>query len=52
MIDVRPGNHRFWPALALERRSVGWWADPGAGYVLLYYAAREGRTALGHGTKN
>jgi divalent metal cation (Fe/Co/Zn/Cd) transporter len=23
-----------------------WWADPAAGYVLLFYAAREGRTAL------
>jgi len=26
-----------------------WWADPVAGYVLLYYAAREGRAALRHG---
>jgi hypothetical protein len=25
-----------------------WWADPMAGYVLLFYAAREGRAALGH----
>ncbi len=25
-----------------------WWADPMAGYVLLYYAAVEGRAALGH----
>ncbi len=23
-----------------------WWADPAAGYVLVYYAAREGRAAL------
>ena len=25
-----------------------WWADPLAGYVLLYYAAREAREALTH----
>lgn len=25
-----------------------WWADPVAGYVLLYYAAIEGRAALRH----
>jgi divalent metal cation (Fe/Co/Zn/Cd) transporter len=25
-----------------------WWADPAAGYVLVYYGAREAREALGH----
>jgi len=25
-----------------------WWADPAAGYVLVYYGAREGREALTH----
>jgi divalent metal cation (Fe/Co/Zn/Cd) transporter len=25
-----------------------WWADPMAGYALLFYAAREGKAALGH----
>ena len=25
-----------------------WWADPLAGYVLLYYAIREAREALTH----
>jgi divalent metal cation (Fe/Co/Zn/Cd) transporter len=25
-----------------------WWADPAAGYVLVYYAAREAREILGH----
>lgn len=24
-----------------------WWADPAAGYILLYYSAREARIALG-----
>jgi divalent metal cation (Fe/Co/Zn/Cd) transporter len=29
--------------------SLGWWwADPAAAYVLVYYAAREARTALAH----
>ena len=29
--------------------SIGWWwADPLAGYVLLYYAVREAREALAH----
>ncbi len=23
--------------------ALGWWADPAAGYVLVYYAAREGK---------
>ena len=26
-----------------------WWADPVAGYVILYYAVREARSSLGHG---
>jgi len=25
-----------------------WWADPAAGYVLVYYGAREARVALAH----
>jgi divalent metal cation (Fe/Co/Zn/Cd) transporter len=25
-----------------------WWADPAAGYVLVYYGAREGHAALTH----
>jgi divalent metal cation (Fe/Co/Zn/Cd) transporter len=25
-----------------------WWADPAAGYVLVYYGAREARSALAH----
>jgi divalent metal cation (Fe/Co/Zn/Cd) transporter len=25
-----------------------WWADPGAGLVIIYYALRESREALGH----
>jgi divalent metal cation (Fe/Co/Zn/Cd) transporter len=25
-----------------------WWADPATGYVLVYYGAREARTALAH----
>jgi len=25
-----------------------WWSDPGVGYILVYYAAREGRAAFGH----
>ena len=25
-----------------------WWADPAAGYVLVYYGVREAREALGH----
>ena len=25
-----------------------WWADPAAGYVLLYYALREARSSLKH----
>ena len=27
---------------------LGWWADPAAGHVLLYYAIRESREALTH----
>lgn len=26
-----------------------WWADPAAGYVILYYAVREARTSFQHG---
>ena len=25
-----------------------WWADPAAGYVILYYALREAWNSLGH----
>jgi len=34
--------------LLLNALAGWWWADPGAGYVLLYYAAREGSGALRH----
>jgi divalent metal cation (Fe/Co/Zn/Cd) transporter len=33
--------------LALNTALGWWWADPAAGYVLVYYAAREARAALG-----
>jgi divalent metal cation (Fe/Co/Zn/Cd) transporter len=29
--------------LALNAAASWWWADPAAGYVLVYYAAREVR---------
>ena len=32
--------------LALNAGLGWWWADPIAGYVLVYYAAREARTIL------
>lgn len=32
--------------LALNALMGWWWADPMAGYVLLYYATREGTAAL------
>jgi hypothetical protein len=31
------------PGLALNAASGWWWADPAAGYVLVFYAAREVR---------
>jgi divalent metal cation (Fe/Co/Zn/Cd) transporter len=34
--------------LALNASLGWWWADPMAGYVLLYYAVREARDALAH----
>ena len=34
--------------LALNALLGWWWADPLAGYVLLYYAVREARAALTH----
>lgn len=34
--------------LVLNASLGWWWADPLAGYVLLYYAAREAREALAH----
>jgi divalent metal cation (Fe/Co/Zn/Cd) transporter len=33
--------------LALNAAAGWWWADPAAGYVLVYYAAREVRAILG-----
>jgi hypothetical protein len=27
---------------------LGWWADPAAGYRLVYYATREVREIFGH----
>ena len=32
--------------LSLNAVAGWWWADPSAGYVLLFYAAREGKAAL------
>jgi divalent metal cation (Fe/Co/Zn/Cd) transporter len=34
--------------LILNAVAGWWWADPLAGYVLLYYAIREARESLGH----
>jgi len=34
--------------LVLNATVGWWWADPAAGYVLVYYAAREGAVALRH----
>jgi divalent metal cation (Fe/Co/Zn/Cd) transporter len=34
--------------LVLNAAAGWWWADPVAGYVLLYYAVREAREALSH----
>jgi len=34
--------------LLLNAVAGWWWADPLAGYVLVYYAAREGRESLRH----
>jgi divalent metal cation (Fe/Co/Zn/Cd) transporter len=35
-------------ALVLNAAFGWWWADPAAGYVLVYYGAREARAALNH----
>jgi hypothetical protein len=32
--------------LVLNATAQWWWADPAAGYVLVYYAAREVREIL------
>jgi divalent metal cation (Fe/Co/Zn/Cd) transporter len=32
--------------LVLNAVAGWWWADPAAGYVLIYYGAREARSAL------
>ena len=34
--------------LVLTAGAGWWWADPLAGYVLLFYAAREARESLSH----
>ncbi len=34
--------------LALNASLGWWWADPAAGFVILFYALREGREALHH----
>ena len=34
--------------LVLNAALGWWWADPLAGYVLVYYASREARGALSH----
>jgi divalent metal cation (Fe/Co/Zn/Cd) transporter len=36
--------------LVLNAALGWWWADPVAGYVLVYYGVREARQALGHST--
>jgi divalent metal cation (Fe/Co/Zn/Cd) transporter len=33
--------------LVLNAAAGWWWADPAAGYVLVYYAAREAREIFG-----
>jgi divalent metal cation (Fe/Co/Zn/Cd) transporter len=33
--------------LVLNAAAGWWWADPAAGYVLVYYAAREVRSVFG-----
>ena len=35
-------------SLVLNAAVGWWWADPLAGYVLVYYAVREAREALRH----
>lgn len=35
-------------ALTLNATLGWWWADPGAGYVLVYYGLREAHAALAH----
>ena len=34
--------------LVLNASLGWWWADPAAGYVLIYYAVREAHAALSH----
>jgi divalent metal cation (Fe/Co/Zn/Cd) transporter len=34
--------------LTLNARLGWWWADPAAGYVLVYYATQEVREIFGH----
>ncbi len=34
--------------LVLNWLAGWWWADPAAGYVILYYALREAKASLGH----
>ena len=34
--------------LVLNAAASWWWADPAAGYVLVYYGAREARAAFAH----
>jgi len=34
--------------LVLNAAAGWWWADPAAGYVLVYYGAREAWTAFKH----
>lgn len=38
--------------LVLNAALEWWWADPLAGYVLLYYAIREAREALAHSARS
>jgi hypothetical protein len=42
---------RSWPGLALHAALGWWWADPVAGFVLVYYAGRECLDTFGRANK-
>lgn len=43
-------SRRVWLLLSLVLNAVlgWWWADPAAGFVLVYYAGREAGEAFSH----